>query len=193
MSGKERPGAIGTSSIGMPYMVVTVDSLDGDYAMVSDQFRNRRQIDLRVRRGKFPGPAVGESWIIDRVLGVWSFAAIVNYAGGGAALVGPTFSYPGSLYAAVSGLYVVQTAMRITKIVLSGVTQTHSEATVKLMDGDMTFNITLWTGALPTDTLTRAYTVSIDLTPGNTLFVAASSAFAPRPLNITIQTVVEAV
>lgn len=60
-----------------PHLEVTVDSVDGKWAMVTNQFRQRMKIQADVRRGNGPPPRVAERWIIDRTLGPWTFAACI--------------------------------------------------------------------------------------------------------------------
>lgn len=63
------------NSIGLPYMVVTVDDVTGTVAAVLDQYGKRHDIRVDVRRGKGSIPRPGEVWLVDRTLGYWTFAA----------------------------------------------------------------------------------------------------------------------
>jgi hypothetical protein len=61
--------------VGLPYMIVQVDDLGGEMAWVKDQYGKKHRVRLDIRRGKGPFPKVGETWIVDRTLGHWAFAA----------------------------------------------------------------------------------------------------------------------
>ena len=56
-----------------------VDDIDGNIASVIDQFGRYLTVRLDVRRGVVL-PRPGETWILDRTLGPWTFAAQVRPA-----------------------------------------------------------------------------------------------------------------
>jgi hypothetical protein len=60
----------------VPYVVGRVTNVREKYAIVLDD--NDRHIDVRIdiQRGQLP--RVGELWIIDRIYGAWTFAAVVQ-------------------------------------------------------------------------------------------------------------------
>jgi hypothetical protein len=64
--------------IGLDYMAVADDDVTGPMAAVKDQYGKRHEIRVDIRRGKGPLPRPGEIWIVDRTLGVWTFAACVS-------------------------------------------------------------------------------------------------------------------
>jgi hypothetical protein len=62
---------------GLSWLKVTVDSLGGNRALVTDQYGRPHSVRLDIRRGGGPFPREGEKWVIDRSLGFWSFAALI--------------------------------------------------------------------------------------------------------------------
>ena len=64
--------------IGLDYITCKVNEINGRRAIVIDQFDRTMTVRIDVRRGKGPLPEVGETWLIDRTLGPWTFAACLN-------------------------------------------------------------------------------------------------------------------
>ena len=52
-----------------------VDEVSGRNATVIDQYSIFRTVRTDVRRGAGPKPREGETWVIDRSMGVWTFSA----------------------------------------------------------------------------------------------------------------------
>ena len=68
----------GVGSQGLPFERVMVEQviLDENFAVVRNEFGKTRQVPLHVRaRGLLP--AEGESWVISRDLGFWTFALCI--------------------------------------------------------------------------------------------------------------------
>lgn len=55
-----------------------VDEVSGRTATVVDQFSIFRTVRTDVRRGSGPKPRPGETWVIDKSMGQWTFSARVN-------------------------------------------------------------------------------------------------------------------
>jgi hypothetical protein len=55
-----------------------IDDVTGRIATVVDQFGNFRTVRTDIRRGSGPKPRAGETWIIDRSMGTWTFASRVT-------------------------------------------------------------------------------------------------------------------
>lgn len=66
------------STTGFPWMSVRVESVDRDIATVVDHLGVQRQISTKYRRGAGVVPRVGERWAIDRSLGFWTFATVLE-------------------------------------------------------------------------------------------------------------------
>lgn len=76
--GKPMGGLGIPGNTGFPWMAVRVTSVDGDIAQVIDSHGGQRQISVKTRRGGGPRPRVGERWAIDRTLGFWTFATVLE-------------------------------------------------------------------------------------------------------------------
>lgn len=63
-------------ALGFPWAVGRIESIRGKRAILFDQHGQRLEIRMDMRRGQLP--RVGEIWMADRSLGVWTFAAIVE-------------------------------------------------------------------------------------------------------------------
>lgn len=57
---------------------VTVESVEGTYALVRDSLGRPKKVRADVRRGNGPLPRVGEVWLVDQTLGPWTFAACLQ-------------------------------------------------------------------------------------------------------------------
>lgn len=62
-------------TIGLSYLMVVINDITGVMAAVTDQYGKSHDIRIDIRRGKGPYPRVGETWIVDRDVGPWTFAA----------------------------------------------------------------------------------------------------------------------
>ena len=69
---------VGGLANGFPYRLVLVESLAVGQAQVIDQFGAHLSMPTVPRRGGGPPPREGETWVIDRALGTWTFAALVT-------------------------------------------------------------------------------------------------------------------
>ena len=81
MNGTDR-GGIGVAALGLPWLLVTIESIqdssdNGRVAVVRDQYGSLHEVQTNLRRSKGPPPLQGETWVIDRALGGWTFAACV--------------------------------------------------------------------------------------------------------------------
>lgn len=64
---------------GSAYLVVTVQSVTRDAAIVVDNFGRQLTVRRDVMRAKAAPPDVGEQWMLDRTVGnAWTFAAIIG-------------------------------------------------------------------------------------------------------------------
>lgn len=63
-----------------PVILVQIEDVDDakKIAIARDTFGKRHQIRTDVRRVGWFTPRVGEIWFIDRTLGFWTFAAIID-------------------------------------------------------------------------------------------------------------------
>lgn len=77
-SGRALGGLGIPGTTGFPWMAVRVTSVDGNIAQVVDSHGGQRQISVKSRRGGGPRPRVGEKWAIDRTLGFWTFATVLE-------------------------------------------------------------------------------------------------------------------
>ena len=78
------PTQPGTTSRGSNQTRVTVQSVDGPIAIVTDQTGRTLQVRRDLMRAKGNPPVVGESWIIDKALGnQWTFALCLGVSTGG--------------------------------------------------------------------------------------------------------------
>lgn len=75
MKGEAAPGS---GSMGFPWKTVKVQEVTEGTALVEDQFGKTFEVSAFIRRGKGLLPRAGEEWIIDRTLGAWTFAAVVQ-------------------------------------------------------------------------------------------------------------------
>lgn len=75
-----RPTLAGSESHGFAWKGVTVRSVNTDtrLALVIDDLGKRMEVRCDIIRAKGNLPEPGEQWIIDRSLGIWTFAAIIN-------------------------------------------------------------------------------------------------------------------
>ena len=89
----------GKFQVGFDYMVVKVDDVTNQVAAVHDDYGKRHDIRTDVRRGKGPLPRPGEVWLVDKTLGMWTFAATL-------APILPRIDYPadGALAALLAAL-----------------------------------------------------------------------------------------
>jgi hypothetical protein len=71
-------GGTGVPAAGFPYRQVTVQSIHETRAQVVDRYGAHIGLSTLYRRGGGPFPRVGETWIIDRALGFWTFSALVT-------------------------------------------------------------------------------------------------------------------
>ncbi len=68
-----------TNGIGFESLAVYVESVGEDgYAVCKSEFGKFYKINSHIRRGGGPQPRNGERWVIDRTLGFWTFAALLN-------------------------------------------------------------------------------------------------------------------
>lgn len=70
----------GGGNEGFQTMRVTVDEVDPitGWATVTDSYGGKRNVLAAIRRGGGRMPLPGETWILDRTLGDWTFAALVS-------------------------------------------------------------------------------------------------------------------
>lgn len=80
-----RPVYPGTTSHGAAYKQVQVISVNPTtyHANVVDQFGKQMDVRYDIIRAKGNPPAPGETWLIDRMYGFWTFGAIMNGGLGG--------------------------------------------------------------------------------------------------------------
>ena len=67
---------VGGLAQGFPFRRVLVESVGGGQAQVIDQYGAHLSMPTSPRRGGGPLPREGETWVIDRALGTWTFAAL---------------------------------------------------------------------------------------------------------------------
>lgn len=63
---------------GLPYLKGVVTDVTGNMAVVVDQYGKHRAVRVDIRRSKGPFPRVGETWVLDRELGPWTFSACLK-------------------------------------------------------------------------------------------------------------------
>ncbi len=68
---------MGTIGLAFKRVLIEEITLDG-MAVCRDQFGKIMQVTTRVQRAKGLLPKVGERWLVDRSLGMWTFAAILD-------------------------------------------------------------------------------------------------------------------
>lgn len=139
------------------YLTVLVESIEDDYALVRDEVGLARQVRLDLQRAKGAMPKAGETWIIDRALGFWSFAAIIGYAGAAEAVEVPV---PDNLADAM----VLEGAYGTVKVRNTTATEEAGERTPVAGDQDPGTERSLWfkwqapfTGGMQFDTLGSYY------------------------------------
>lgn len=96
--GRVRPTvAAGTHATGFAQKLAIIEGIDetNHVATVKDKLGYRHTIRTDVMAAKGVAPVVGETWIIDRTHGTWSFLAIVGYTHITAATVVPTLPVAG--------------------------------------------------------------------------------------------------
>ena len=93
MAGPREAGGTGIYAGGFPYKQVRIQSIHANTAATVDQFGMHINVSTLYRRGAGPYPRVGETWIIDRSLGFWTFASLV--VGKPPVITGSTGGVPG--------------------------------------------------------------------------------------------------
>jgi hypothetical protein len=79
MAAPRQPLNPATQSVGFhgKYAQVTAITADGLYAITVDRQFTETRVPMLVQRSKSPLPQVGETWLLDRAMGIWTFAAFV--------------------------------------------------------------------------------------------------------------------
>lgn len=67
-----------TNSIGFSSMAVFIESIQDGSALCFTEFQRPIRLNVNIRRGGGPLPREGERWLIDRTLGNWTFASLLN-------------------------------------------------------------------------------------------------------------------
>lgn len=69
----------GVNSVGLPWEVVKVTEIGDDgLAEVTNHIGKQRRIKIGFLRAKGALPRVGERWVIDKSMGYWTFAAVIE-------------------------------------------------------------------------------------------------------------------
>jgi hypothetical protein len=70
-----------SGSIGHQYRRVFVERIleDSQMAICRDSLRQELFVPLHTLRAKSAWPAYGETWMVERTMGDWTFAAIIGY------------------------------------------------------------------------------------------------------------------
>ena len=71
-------GADPSKTRGFPTMQITIAEITDGFAYGKDRFGRDIKIPISTQRAKGTTPLVGETWIISKDLGSWTFAAILN-------------------------------------------------------------------------------------------------------------------
>lgn len=190
-----------TAAMGITYFTVKVEEINGDMAITMDKFGQRREVRTDVMRTN-RRPAVGEDWVIDRTLGLWTFAAIIGGEGGGGggtttAPTGPTFGYGGRLVDSVSGIHLFRSDQHMTEVVITALISSGADTTIKFWKGHIpdvpTPSDPVAVLNLPPGETLLISDVDIDFVTGDFIYVTASPFDEEDgPLNLVIETTVEA-
>lgn len=65
--------------LGFQQKMVYIEEIADGFAHCIDGFGKTEVVPVIVMRAKGSTPQVGESWIIDRAMGDWTFAAVTNH------------------------------------------------------------------------------------------------------------------
>lgn len=77
-SGISQPTNPGSTSRGYAWVPVTVQSIDGNTATVTDTTTQTRQVSITNMPAKGVPPKPGEQWLIHRQYGAWTFGLCMN-------------------------------------------------------------------------------------------------------------------
>ncbi len=68
-------------SVGFAHMTITIQEIVDGYAYGLDNYGRNVKVPIDIQRAKGSNPVVGETWIIDKALGPWTFAATLDNPG----------------------------------------------------------------------------------------------------------------